>query len=165
MISQTNCCGLEKGGKLMIREVNIKINKVFQLGQIFVNKRLKQYGLRSGLFYFILELTNQDSMTMQDLSRAVNVDNGYTTRMINKLVELEYVEKVLNPSDSRSSIVFLTAKGKEISETVKQVMLDWVNIITKEITTSDIQIVNAVFDRLYINAKNYLDDNTKVSES
>ena len=142
----------------MIRGVNVKINKVVHLGQTFVNERLKEFGLSSGLFYFILELADQEYMTMQDLSRAVKVDNGYTTRIINKLVECEYVRKSLNPKDSRSSIVFLTAEGRLVSETVKQVMLDWVNIITKEVSTKDIEIVNAVFDMFYTNAKNYFDE-------
>lgn len=139
----------------MIRAINANINKVFLLGQSFVNEKLKQYGLSSGLFYFILALADRECMTMQELSRAVNVDNGYTSRIINKLIELKYIKKEQNPKDARSSIVYLTDEGRKVSETVKLVMLDWINLITNHVAPDDIIIVNKVFDTFYNNAREY----------
>lgn len=145
----------------MIRGINVNINKVFQLGQSFINEKLKEYNLSSGLFYFLLELANKGEMSMQELSKAVNVDNGYTTRSISKLVDLGYVKKTANPKDSRSSIVQLTEKGELVSEEVKNVMLEWINIISKDVDKKELETVNAVFDKFLLNAKNYLDNGLK----
>lgn len=145
----------------MIRGINVNINKVFQLGQSFINEKLKEYNLSSGLFYFLLELANKGEMSMQELSKSVNVDNGYTTRSISKLVDLGYVKKTANPKDSRSSIVQLTEKGELVSEEVKNVMLEWINIISKDVDKKELETVNAVFDKFLLNAKNYLDNGLK----
>ena len=72
---------------------NLTINKVVRMAQAFINCRLKNLGLSSGLFYFILELVEHDGLSMRELSRAVMVDNGYTTRAVRMLEDRGYVRK------------------------------------------------------------------------
>ena len=83
-------------------EPNLKINKVVRMAQAFINERLRGIGLSSGLFYFILELMEHDDLSMQALSRAVLVDNGHTSRAVERLVRLGYVTRKVDPRDSRS---------------------------------------------------------------
>lgn len=136
----------------MMREMNMKISRVFRMGQTFMNERAKEYGLSSGLFFYLLELSEQDGLTLQELSQAVDVDNGYTTRAIKKLLDMGYVNKVQNPSDSRSSIIYLTDKGKDISIEVKNIFLEWKDIVVKGVSEEDLLLVNCVFNKFYENA-------------
>lgn len=136
----------------MLREMNIKISRVFRLGQNFMNEKAKEYGLSSGLFFYILELTEKDGLTLQELSQAVAVDNARTTRMVNKLVDLGYVSKIPNPLDSRSSQVFLTGRGRELSVVINNILAEWKEIIMRNISEKELISVNSVFDKFYDNA-------------
>jgi DNA-binding MarR family transcriptional regulator len=140
---------------IIISEPNLKINKVVRMAQAFINDQLKGFGLSSGLFYFILELLENNGLTMQELSRAVLVDNGHTTRAVNRLIELGYVTKKVDANDARSYRVFLTDKGEEISGVIKKVLLEWVNLITANVSEVELGIVYSVFDQYYANAQVY----------
>ena len=136
----------------VLREMNLKISRVFRMGQAYMNERAKEYGLSSGLFFYMFELSEQDGLTLQELSQAVGVDNGFTTRMVNRLEGLGIVYKSPNPADSRSSKVFLTERGRELSSVIYDIFLEWKQIVTKDVTEDEILIVNNVFDKFYRNA-------------
>lgn len=122
------------------------------MGQTYLNERAKEYGLSSGLFFYILELSEQDGLTLHELSQAVGVDNGLTTRMVKRLEEFGLANKKPNPADSRSSQVFLTDKGREISQVIDNIFMEWKQIITKDVAEEEIITVNSVFDKFYENA-------------
>jgi DNA-binding MarR family transcriptional regulator len=126
------------------------------MAQTFINGKLKAYGLSSGLFYFILELLEQDGLSMQDLSKAVYVDNAHTTRAVNKLIQLGYVTKEVDPGDLRFYRVYLTEKGKKISVTIKSVLVEWANLVTMNVTEEELRILYGVFDKYYANAREYM---------
>ncbi len=138
----------------MIGEPNLVINKVVRMAQAFINGRLKGVGLSSGLFYYILELSENDHVSMQELSRAVLVDNGHTTRAVARLIDLGYVTREVDPRDSRSYLVSLTAKGRDTSELIQKVLVEWANIVTVGVSKDDIATVYKVFDRYFSNATN-----------
>lgn len=135
----------------MLSEPNLKINKVVRMAQAFISDRLKPLGLSSGLFYFILELSEADGLSMQELSRAVLVDNAHTTRAVARLTALGFVAKRIDPNDSRSFLVFLTEKGRGASEAIRAVLLEWARIITAGVTEEEVATVYRVFDKYYAN--------------
>jgi DNA-binding MarR family transcriptional regulator len=145
---------------IIIINPNLKINKVVRMAQAFINDKLKEIGLSSGLFYFILELLENDGLPMQELSRAVLVDNAYTTRAVNRLIELGYVDKKVDPNDSRSFRVYLTAQGTESSGKIKEVLTEWANLITANVTQEELGVVYNVFDKYYFNARIYFKSNS-----
>lgn len=135
----------------MISEPNLKINKVVRMAQAFMNGRLKQHGLSSGLFYFILELSENERVSMRELSQAVFVDNAHTTRSVGRLKRLGYVSKVVDPNDSRSYLVSLTRKGRKAAEVIRGVLLEWAQIVTAGVSEEEIATVYRVFDSYYEN--------------
>jgi DNA-binding MarR family transcriptional regulator len=122
-----------------------------------MNQRAKDYNLSSGLFFYMMELGAEDGLTLQQLSQAVSVDNGLTTRSVKKLVELGYVNKVQNPLDSRSSQVFLTEAGREVAKSINQIFLEWKTIVTKGVSEKELSKVNQIFDQFYENAKSAIE--------
>jgi DNA-binding MarR family transcriptional regulator len=136
---------------------NLTINKVVRMAQAFINCRLKPIGLSSGLFYFILELMEHDGLSMQELSRAVMVDNGYTTRAMKMLVDRGYVRKRINSDDSRSYRIFLTAKGRKTYSVIQGVLMEWADLVTEGVSDEEIEVLFRVFDSYYKNAKRHLE--------
>ena len=55
-----------------------------------------------------------DGINMSLLSHRIGVDNSTLTRLIDILIKNNYVIKIKNPQDKRSTIVSLTKNGGEI---------------------------------------------------
>jgi DNA-binding MarR family transcriptional regulator len=127
------------------------------MAQAFINGRLKHIGLSSGLFYFILELVEHDGLSMRELSQAVLVDNGYTTRAVKRLEDCGYVRKSVDPDDSRSYRIFLTPKGRGSSAAIQDVLMEWADLVTRGVTADEIGVVFKVFDIYYENARRHFE--------
>jgi DNA-binding MarR family transcriptional regulator len=135
---------------------NLKIYKVTRLGLTYAGRRLKDIDMRSGLFYFIAELSQNQSLKMSELSNAVGVDNAYTTRSVEELAALGYVKKVRDDHDRRAFRVSLTASGRRIAQRINLALNQWVEIITEGVSPEELIVVNRVFDRFHQNALKHM---------
>ncbi len=131
---------------------NFKVLKMFRLGLAYVGQQLRDIRLSSGLFYFIIELSQVESLKMSELGSAVGVDNAYVTRSVGKLVDLGYVQKIQDEHDGRAFRVSLTPSGRKIANRVNQAMRQWVELITAGVSMEDIATVARVFDQFHQNA-------------
>jgi DNA-binding MarR family transcriptional regulator len=131
---------------------NLKILKVFRLGMAYANRELQDIDISAGLVYFVIELSQVESLNMSDLSAAVGVDNAHATRAVEKLTALGYVKKTPDEKDRRAYRISLTPSGRKMAERVTKTMRRWVEIIVAGVSLKDILTVNRVFDRFYQNA-------------
>ena len=135
---------------------NLKIFKVTRLGLAYAGRQLKDIDLSSGLFYFIAELSQHEWLNMSALSAAVGVDNAYTTRSVEKLSALGYVNKVPDEQDRRAFRLSLTDSGWQIAARINEALRQWVEIITAGVSPEEIATVNRVFDRFHQNALGHM---------
>ncbi len=131
---------------------NLKIIRLIRMSQLFANHRLARLGLSSGLYYFVLELLDGQTMTMSDLSAAVGVDNGHCSRAVERLVALGYVKRRRDRADRRTLHVQLTRKGREAGRQVSRVVREWVDIIHQGIDPGEVAVATSVIDRYHDNA-------------
>ena len=136
---------------------NLKIFKVTRLGLAYASRQLNDIDLSSGLVYFITELSQHEWLNMSDLSSAVGVDNAQTTRSVEKLSALGYVNKVQDEQDRRAFRISLTDSGRQIAERVNEALKQWVEIITAGVPPEEIATVNRVFDRFHQNALRHME--------
>ncbi|HTX71911.1 MAG TPA: MarR family transcriptional regulator [Rectinemataceae bacterium] len=136
---------------------NLTINRVVRMAQAYINGRLKPIGLSSGLFYFILELMEHDGLSMQELSRAVMVDNAYTTRAVKALVDRGYLRKRPDRADARKCRVYLTAKGRGTSTAIQAALMEWADLVTEGVSDREVGVLFRVFDRYYVNARRHFE--------
>jgi DNA-binding MarR family transcriptional regulator len=131
---------------------NLKVLKVFRMGMAYATRQLKDIDISAGSVYFILELSQVESLTMSELSAAVGVDNAHATRTVEKLSALGYVKKVPDERDRRVYRISLTDSGRRIAGRVARTMQQWVALVVAGVSLKDILTVNRVYDRFYQNA-------------
>lgn len=119
---------------------------------MFINERLKDTELSRGLFFYILELSHNDGITLRDLSRAVFVDKANTTRAVARLIDLGYVIKKDNEMDLRSSKIYLTQLGKEAAKIIDDIFIEWRDLISDGLSDDEKKTVLEVSHKLYKNA-------------
>lgn len=77
-----------------------------------INERLKPLGLNLSQFTIIMTLLEKDGLTQVEVSRKVMLPTYATTRNIDKLESLGYVERQKHESSRRSIRVRLTEPEK-----------------------------------------------------
>nr|WP_157949914.1 MarR family transcriptional regulator [Vallitalea okinawensis] len=107
------------------------------------------------MFNFIVELGDNGELNLSSLSKAVGVDNGHTTRAINKLVQLDYVKKVKDEKDARGYRVYLTDKGLIVYNKMYKHVSNMLNEVSKDVDANDLEVYSRVVDQLYDGFKAY----------
>lgn len=67
----------------------------------------------------IVEIGRTGSISLIDLSEALNLDNSTMSRTVNNLVVAGLVERQTDPKDRRYVTIHLTGKGKEVFDTIE----------------------------------------------
>ena len=81
----------------------------------FTNKRLAEKGkLISSHGFILFQLSEEEKLTMGEISKRINRDKSTTTVLIKKLKEQGLVQEEPSKDDSRIKYISLTKKGKEI---------------------------------------------------
>jgi len=74
-----------------------------------------------------------------DISKALNIDNSATTRMLDRLEKKALIQRIASPKDRRSIKIILTKKGHKIVKRVRpladKAMNELTQVLTKEETT------------------------------
>lgn len=78
-------------------------------------KRLKPHLENAGLTFpqfLILELVDDSGLMMKEIAERMHISLPAVTGFIDKLSNLDYVERIADPNDRRVSIIKMTSKGK-----------------------------------------------------
>ena len=74
----------------------------------------QEFGITLARFDLLSQLERApEGLTMTDLSRRMMVSNGATTSLVDRLVEDGLVLREPHPSDRRTTIIRLTAEGRD----------------------------------------------------
>jgi len=91
----------------------------------FTNKRLAEKGkLISSHGFILFQLSEEEKLTMGEISSRINRDKSTTTVLIKKLKEQGLVQEEPSKDDSRIKYISLTKKGKEYNELTSKISKD-----------------------------------------
>jgi DNA-binding MarR family transcriptional regulator len=109
----------------------------------FITEQLKMRGItdiatpHGGIFVHLLR---NGELSMGEIAQKIDRDKSTVTALVRKLVELGYVETSPSPSDSRVTMVKLTAKGgalekdfNEISKSLQETVYQGFSDLEKEL--------------------------------
>ncbi|NLC51637.1 MAG: MarR family transcriptional regulator [Firmicutes bacterium] len=79
------------------------------------NKELKGHGITPGQMNALLVLYFNDNLTMGKLSADIYMAESAATRLVNRLVELNLVQRERDENDRRVVRVALTSQGRQLA--------------------------------------------------
>lgn len=93
----------------------------------------------------IYELAQRERPTASDIAKALRVDAGYLSRMLQRLRERGVVRARVAPHDGRQRWLVLTPKGRRAFQTLDARATDSVEMLIRNLTSADQeQLVDAV---------------------
>lgn len=117
--------------------------------RLAVNRRLKNLGMSQASWVAVSAIArNEQPLSQSELAQELGVESATIVPLINRLVELELVERVKPDSDKRKRLLVATAKGMALFHQVKAVADDLREEILTAITPEDREQTHRVLEKL-----------------
>lgn len=135
-----------------VSQVVSLISHIHTSTQDFTNQKLSQISHTNGLVsshgFILYLLSKTDSMTMKEISQAINRDKSTTTVLVRKLKEEGLVGEETSTTDSRSKNIFLTAKGKKLNSMTGSISSDLLEVSYKGFSEEEKKILLGLLTRM-----------------
>ncbi|EOV8480801.1 MarR family winged helix-turn-helix transcriptional regulator [Klebsiella aerogenes] len=117
--------------------------------RLAVNRRLKNLGMSQASWVAVSAIArNEQPLSQSELAQELGVESATIVPLINRLVELELVERVKPDSDKRKRLLVATAKGMALFHQVKAVADDLREEILTAITAEEREQTRRVLEKL-----------------
>lgn len=138
------------------KSIGLWISVLHRLGQMNLDKQLKEDNLSSGQFCFLVSLFAQDGISQEQLANYLCMDKGTTARAVKKLEAAGYVMRKTCPQDKRINRIFLKEKAYKMKDRLTMISRDWTDQLTKGFTPQEKEIVFKVLEEMAVNATDFL---------
>ncbi len=78
-----------------------------------MKERLKEHGVDLKIFANLMFLSGKDGVTQREIGNFLNYPDYYTSRNVDSLIKEGFAERRPDPKSRRSTLIFLTPKGRE----------------------------------------------------
>jgi len=113
-----------------------------------MNKALLSSGLYGIMYKYIITIKRHPGASQDFLAEFHSVDKSRVTRVVRKLEKAGYLNRSANENDRRSLRLFLTGEGERLYGTIQQVLMEWGNIITKNIQVGNILVTVDTIEKM-----------------
>lgn len=117
----------------------------------FVNKSLSNSDITLSEFAYLKEVVNCDGIAQDELIRNLSIDKAAATRIAQSLEKKEVIQRIRNENNKRFFNVFLTDKGHEYADFIKQTLSDFYNVLNNEVSSSDMKTFMTIFKKINSN--------------
>ena len=84
----------------------------------------------------LLEIYKNEGLNQIDIAKVYLITEANISQITKKLMGKELIEKRIDPENNSKNLLFLTEKGRELSEELLVMFRDWNNKVIKGISIS-----------------------------
>lgn len=110
-------------------------------------------GISHSQHWLLMCLADETFKSQKEIAAKLNISPAAVTMTLKKLENEGYIEKIINPQDTRFNTVSLTPKGKYIIEISRQLFLDIDHWIFSGFTEEEILTFTHLTERIIANLK------------
>ena len=118
----------------------------------FMKNALASSGLQGMMYKYILTIKKHPGTSQDFLAEFHSVDKSRVARIVRELENMGYLSRSANENNRRSYQLFLTSEGERLYGTIRQVLMEWGTIITKNIHTGNISVTVDTIEKMITNA-------------
>ncbi len=92
---------------------------------MYINRALKQWDISSGEVGFLMTLYQGEGRTQEQLCSILAIDKAAATRALSSLERKGFITRQVNEQDKRCKCIHLTAKAKELQQSITSRVRAW----------------------------------------
>jgi DNA-binding MarR family transcriptional regulator len=130
-----------------LSKINRKVNQ-------YIHENLQAkgiHGIVSSHGAILSLLFDKGSLTLTDISRAIDREKNTTTILVRKLEENGYVHRHEHPKDGRKKVITLTKKGLGIEESFLEISNLAIERVYRDIDESEESLLLSCLDKVLDN--------------
>lgn len=116
---------------------------------------LKDQDVHPGQPPVLFELARHDGMRQSELAERIRITPATLTVMLNRMVKNGHVERRTDPDDQRVSRVYLTDKGRDAVEEVREALHASEALVLEGISPAENMLLRRLFMHMYQNLDKY----------
>ncbi|AET69323.1 transcriptional regulator [Desulfosporosinus orientis DSM 765] len=129
-----------------IKDLSKSVSVTYRRTQMFYTEKLKELGISSGQYMFIVCICENIGQTQDELSQRLIIDKSTVAKIVSQLETKGFITKNVNPKDRRAFSIFPTDKAVAIYPEILKIKNEWHNKMTENF--SDIE--RDVFEKLMV---------------
>jgi len=137
------------------KSIGFLISLLSRRGHRYFEIEFGKHGLNRGSIFILKRLYKKDGVRQNELSSSLHFDKANITRIIQKLLELEFVRRDNDEYDKRAKKIFLTKKAKDFEPTFKSIFHGWGKIISKDMRDEDEKLIWQFLKKMSDNTEDY----------
>ena len=110
--------------------VNLSI--LFRNSQKYFDRLLAKFDIGAGQLIYIIAINENEGVTMQEVSRLLEMDKGTTTKSIQRLIEQGYVEIRIDEKDRRIKHLYMTEKSAQVINEIYGYRNDFRKVLARD---------------------------------
>lgn len=139
-----------------IKEVPLSamMSTIHRHHSIYINRRLKDIGLTSGLYGILLCIYDdyKSPKSQQDIAKRLNMNDGTIAKALRKLEDKNLIKRSPNPYNRRQNLIGLTDDGLKIAEEFRNLNEKWEKEVFKGLTSDEIIDLKWDLHRITLNS-------------
>lgn len=137
------------------RKIVKDIALLYRKQSSILNHNLKELGISSGNYPIIVEIFNNEGISLNEISKRIYMDKSVVTRFVNILIKKDIVIKEKNENDKRYYNLYLTEKGEKIYYKLVKAGKDYYNDLFNKNVDIDIE-------KFYSDIETLLEETNKI---
>ncbi|MBQ2689161.1 MAG: winged helix-turn-helix transcriptional regulator, partial [Solobacterium sp.] len=133
--------------------VNLSI--LYRNSQKYFDRLLAKFDIGAGQLIYIIAINENEGVTMQEVSRLLEMDKGTTTKSIQRLIEQGYVEIRVDEKDRRIKHLHMTEKSGQVINEIYGYRNDFRNVLAKDM---DFESFSEDMDRVTDNSRTLINE-------
>ena len=139
-----------------IKEVPLSamMSAIHRHHSIYINRRLKDIGLTSGLYGILLCIYDdyKSPKSQQDIAKRLNMNDGTIAKALRKLEDKNMIQRSPNPDNRRQNLISLTDTGLNIAEEFNNLDEKWEKDVFEGLTSDEIIDLKWDLHRITLNS-------------
>ncbi len=119
-----------------------------RLMKMYYNHGLSDFEIGWGQQFYVEYLYDHPGASAQEMVEYIRVDKATLTKIIKKLVEIDYIKVVGDEKDKRVKHLYLTEKAIPAVKQIKKVHNDFYQTLCSGISPPDIQLTEQIMKQM-----------------
>ena len=126
---------------------------LIKINEIHFAKKAAIWGLNINDILILLEIYANEGTNQIDIAKRYFVTEASISQTTKKLLKKELIEKKIDPENNSRNLLFITERGRDLSEELLIVFRDLNNAMIKGIPWEDLLVVGETMEKINENCR------------
>ena len=133
------------------------LNNISRSQAVYRHKRLAIDDLMPAHYSFVLAICRSPGRSQEELARELCLNKSTVARSLTCLEEKGYITRTPLPNDKRQLSVYPTEKMLCILPKIKEVSIEWIDLLSEGISKEEMSVFNSVLERMQTRAREIIE--------